>query len=73
MASYNDTGFAHNLRQKLGVTSEVGLAFEKKEKKYHLESGFNQRDEDAGDFFVTQINPLVPRSKTTPTEVVVYV
>ena len=34
------------------------------EKKYHLESGLNQRDEGAHGFFVERV-PVVPRSKTS--------
>ena len=44
--------------------SEVGWTYKK---KCHLESGLNQRDEDAHEFSTTQV-PVVPRSKppTTP-------
>ena len=37
-------------------------------KKYHSESGLNQRDEDARDFFVKQM-PVVPISKTSTGDV----
>ena len=36
-----------------------------KQKKCHLESGLNKRDEDAHENFVTQM-PVVPRSKPRP-------
>ena len=42
--------------------SEIGCTPPKK--KYHLESGLNQRDEGAHGFSVIQV-PVVPRSKTS--------